>query len=389
LAARLLGGLFLAGFGIALALAALEVGVRVMHLVPDRFWQPDALLGTWHIPGKRGWWTQEEHEFVVPVTISSQGLRDVEHTEAKPSDVVRVLVLGDSYIEALQVPLEQSFSRQLEAALNGQGGARRFEVVSMGVSGYGTASELLYYRKAGRAFAPDVVVLAFYPGNDVRNNSPTLEPTLTPVYGEDGALQRVVGSGKSSDPRGLLGRVQSYQYVRKLILTRSPRVANLLIGAGLMERGALREGPMVDGIPTDYWVYADPVPSDWENAWNHSEELIRTLRDETQRDQAHFAVMVVTARDYIYADSWAQIVAANPRMRDVKWNLEAPERRILAWCEAQGLSCLHLSEIFAQHRGDGQRLHWVYDGHWTAPGHALAARSMADFLRERKLLPAQ
>ena len=48
----------------------------------------------------------------------------------------------------------------------------------MGVSGYGTASEYLWYRDVGRAFHPDIVLLSFYPGNDVRNNSPTLEPTL-------------------------------------------------------------------------------------------------------------------------------------------------------------------------------------------------------------------
>ena len=49
----------------------------------------------------------------------------------------------------------------------------------MGVSGYGTASEYLWYRDARpRAIEPDLVLLSFYPGNDVRNNSPTLEPTL-------------------------------------------------------------------------------------------------------------------------------------------------------------------------------------------------------------------
>lgn len=387
---RLVAGLLLAGFGIGLGLGALEVGVRALHLMPDRFWQPDPELGSWHIPGKRGWWTQEEHEFFVPVTISSQGLRDVEHSEAKPADTTRVLVLGDSYIEALQVRLEESFSRQLEERLNAERAGKRVEVVSMGVSGYGTASELLYYRRAGRAFAPDVVVLAFYPGNDVRNNSPTLEPAFPPSYGEDGALRRVGGGdkkGADGGGRGLLGRLISYQYVRKLILTRSPAIAAMLVRTGLMEQGALRDVPMRDGIPTDYGVYAVPASPEWEAAWGYSERLIRDLRDEAERDGARFALMVVTARDHLYPDAWAEIVATNPRMSQLTWDLAAPERRVVSWCEKEGIPCLRLSPIFQQHLGDGTRLHWVYDGHWTAAGHALAARSMADFLRERKLLP--
>ena len=41
----------------------------------------------------------------------------------------------------------------------------------------------------GKRYQPDLVLLAFYPGNDVKNNSPTLEDTLKPVYGPDGTLQ--------------------------------------------------------------------------------------------------------------------------------------------------------------------------------------------------------
>ena len=64
---RLLAVCVLAGFGVGLALLTVELGVRMLHLVPSRFWEPDAILGTKLIPGKQGWWTQEEHEFTVPV----------------------------------------------------------------------------------------------------------------------------------------------------------------------------------------------------------------------------------------------------------------------------------------------------------------------------------
>ena len=79
---RLLGGLILVGFGVGMALLILEAGVRMLHLVPDRFWRPDPLLGTALLPDAHGWWTQEEHEFFVPVTINAAGRRDLDRPVA-------------------------------------------------------------------------------------------------------------------------------------------------------------------------------------------------------------------------------------------------------------------------------------------------------------------
>ena len=83
------------------------------------------MLGTRQIPGKQGWWTQEEHEFVVPV-------RDQRATDCATSSTrrrsragtYRILVLGDSFVEALQVPLETTFARQLEGLLKRRDGRR-------------------------------------------------------------------------------------------------------------------------------------------------------------------------------------------------------------------------------------------------------------------------
>ena len=88
-----LAGAILAGGGVLLAFGLLEAGVRWLHLVPDRFWEPDPVLGVRLIPGSRGWWTQEDREFLVPVEVNRQGLRDVEHTFTKPPGVFRILVL--------------------------------------------------------------------------------------------------------------------------------------------------------------------------------------------------------------------------------------------------------------------------------------------------------
>jgi len=59
-------------------------------------------------PGAEGWWSKEGGAYV---RINNGGLRDREHAKAKPTNALRIAVLGDSYAEALQVPIDRrSFS---------------------------------------------------------------------------------------------------------------------------------------------------------------------------------------------------------------------------------------------------------------------------------------
>ncbi len=379
---QIAAGVVLAAFGTLLALAVLEVGVRALHLVPSRFWQYDETLGTRLIPGMRGWWTQEEHEFIVPVQINSHGLRDVERSLAKPTGVERVLLIGDSHVEALQVTVDESIGRQLESRLRAKG--RKVEVVSAGVSGYGTASEYLFFRERGWKFEPDLVVLAFYPGNDVKNNGAALETSLVPEYAEDGALVRVRG-GKSRPPARR--RSHAYTYLRKLILTRQPALAARLHSLGLIKGGAIRKAAAPEGVPLDYWVYAQPPPPEWASAWRRTERLLDDFHGAVQARGATFALVIVTARDHLYPESWQQVREAYPRLGRGEWDLEAPAKRILAWCGARRVACKNLHPDLARVRdGGAPRLHFVHDGHWTPAGHAAAAESVAAFIFDESLL---
>ncbi len=104
---------------------------------------------------------------------------------AKPPGSFRVAVLGDSFIEAFQVPDEQTFCARLESGLQDCSAlaGRQVEVLNFGVSGYGTAQELLMLRHYVWQYQPDLVLLAFFPGNDLRNNSAELEPyKVRPFY---------------------------------------------------------------------------------------------------------------------------------------------------------------------------------------------------------------
>jgi len=390
---ELLAGAILAGVGMLFALGMLELGVRWMHLVPDRFWEPDPVLGARLIPGERGWWTQEDREFVVPVQINHHGLRDVERDFAKAPGVFRVLILGDSFVEAMHVPLEVTFAHVLEQQLNDNTTGARIEVMGAGVSGYGTASELLYFGREGKRYAPDLVVLAFYPGNDVKNNSPTLEDKLKPAYTADGALQTVVGEAPRKKLRGwraLVARSAAYHYLRKLLLTRQPQLADALARHGLLQREIIPSVPERDGVPVDYGVYAASPTPEWLEAWAHTEHLLGELQSATAASGARLAIAIVSSRDQVYPQWWREVLETYPRMQSQSWDLDAPQQRIEAWCAQHGVPCVALATSFREAAGrGGEPLHFHHDGHWTAAGHRLAAKVLKDFLEQHDLVPAR
>jgi lysophospholipase L1-like esterase len=381
----------LAGGGLLFALLLVEGGVRLLHLLPDRFWEPDPVLGVRLVPGRSGWWTQEDREFLVYVQINKQGRRDVERPVQKAAGTFRILVLGDSFVEALQVPLEAAFPRVLEASLAAGEPVAPVEVISAGVSGHGTASELLFFEREGRRYQPDLVVLAFYPGNDVKNNSPTLEDRFTPVYGADGALERVEGQWReeASGWRARLPRLQAYLYARQMVLLRRPDLAAQLADLGLIRAEAIRQAPQWDGVPLDYGVYATPLAPEWEDAWTRTERLLDQMREAVRESGATFVVLILSIREQTYPESWKEIVAAYPAMHSRQWDLDAPQRRLEAWCARREVPCVSLAAAFRGAAARGSEfLHYPREGHWTPVGHRLAAEVLEDFLRQDGLLPA-
>ena len=100
--------------------------------------EPDAFVGWSLRPG-----ASNSAGHIGPtnvVRINSKGLRDREHLFNKPSNVFRIAILGDSFAEADQVTIPETFWAVMEARLRSCGKlkGRIPEVINFGVAGYGT-----------------------------------------------------------------------------------------------------------------------------------------------------------------------------------------------------------------------------------------------------------
>jgi hypothetical protein len=160
---------------VALGLGLAEIACRVREGVQcvdrnDLFWEPNPYYGWTQEPHARGWSQRclaGRVEWRTYSRINGAGFRDHEAVEAR-DDRLRILVLGDSFAEGLQVDQEAGFPALLERELGARG--VRAEVVNASVAGWGTDNQLLFYVRDGWRYRPDVVLLAFFTGNDVLDN---------------------------------------------------------------------------------------------------------------------------------------------------------------------------------------------------------------------------
>jgi hypothetical protein len=239
-------------------------------------------------------------EWRTLVTTNSHGLHDREIPYEKPAGTTRVVLLGDSISEAIQVPLAGTFAKLVEARL--QAGGRVVEVVNGGHAGYGTDSEIFFYRDEGRRYQPDLVVLAFNFQNDVIENLERLYRRSNETVGvrwapktffelaDDGALREVpiVPEPGVTKPVAVAEPVPAWRRW----------LGEHLYLARLVERietppPSVRTEPV---RPVIFESYA-PWTEEWDDAWRITTRLVAELRREVEQDGARFAVVLVPTKE--------------------------------------------------------------------------------------------
>ena len=144
--------------------AALRPSYRVLSYVPEK------TLG-WKLAPNLEFVSTGEHwyarEFSVPIKINSLGFRDLDRKQEKPSGVYRIALMGDSFVEALQVPFSKTAGQLLEKKLNEKfsdqaSGASQFEVLNFGIGAHGTDQAFLTYLKYAKKFNPNYVFLFYF-----------------------------------------------------------------------------------------------------------------------------------------------------------------------------------------------------------------------------------
>src|SRR5579885_3477669 len=370
--------LLLVLMGLAGAAALAEIAIRLTPWAEVEFYTYDPDRG-WALRANAAGW--QRREGVAYVRTNSQGLRaDRDYAVPKPPGVYRIAVVGDSYTEARQVDAAQTFCAVMQRflrrcpALHG----KKVEVLNFGVDSYNTAQELMTLRKQVWRYTPDFVVLETFPGNDVKENSLTLESDQCrpfPVL---------------HDGRFALGGpfVQSWHARFDCWMRFESRHSQILDILGQVRRPLLlawRRRPLPKGAelginPTVYKPPSDPA---WEQAWQVSEAAISEFHHEVARRGVGFMVVVPTIGIQVdpklnNRQSFMKAIGVN--------NLFYPDDRLLALGRREGFFVLDLSRPLQSYVDAHETaLHGFPNttlgyGHWNAQGHRLAGQLIAEQL---------
>jgi hypothetical protein len=409
---------------VVVGLLIFEVFLRAVGFTYPIFYQPDEVRGYSLRPNMQGMYRKEGAAFV---RINSEGLRDREHEKRKPPNTFRIAVLGDSYAEAFQVEQGAAFWSLLERRL-GECNAlegRDVEVINFGVSGYGTAQELLTLRTKVWDYSPDLVLLALTTNNDVLDNSRALKLTdeipyfvlrndqLTPDNSfRDVSSFRLRNSALNRAGRWLRDHLRFIQAIHLAQVAIKSRIAawrerraasqqsnqsgdtkntNTATNANVVspsDANAQQDGnAQQKDAPTDElgaanMIYREPSDEVWREAWRVTEKLLAEMNSEVKEHGARLFVVTLSNGIQVYPDvSARQTFAARLGVRDLFY----AERRFNSLGEREGFTVVNLAPDL-QSYADSNKVFMhgfapqLGNGHWNETGHRVAGELLTQKL---------
>jgi hypothetical protein len=397
---RILAKLWLILFGLVFGCLLAEVTLRVAGYSYPEFYQPDETRGYALRPNMEGWYRKEGRAYV---RINSDGLRDREHAIAKPANTIRIAVIGDSYPEALPVGIEETYWSLLAGRLEQCAtlAGKRVEVINFGVSGYGTAQELITVRERVWRYSPDLVLLSMTTNNDISDNLRELKKTDQVPYflDRDGKLTLDDSFKATRNFRwrqsvlSRLGRwLRDHSRVIQAIneghhgfkIWLAARRARNTSSASTQTKTT---EPATEELGIDNVVYREPLDQTWRDAWRVTEDLLVQMRDEVRAKGAQLVVVTLSNGIQVYPDpNVRQIFMKRIGVNDLFY----PDYRIKQLAVREHIQVITLvpemqayadqNKVFLHGFGNNQG-----NGHWNQLGHRVASEIIARKLCEGPL----
>jgi hypothetical protein len=347
----------LALLAVALLAAALlaELAVRVVLGPQVRF--PRRVVGApWGLrfnePGAE--YRHHSPDVDVSFRINTQGMRAPrDYPYAKPAGTRRIVSLGDSFTVGYEVEGDETFSAVLERELRARG--VRAEVLNAGVSGFGTAEEVLYLERELWKYDPDLVLLSYFPNDlldSVRSNL---------FVWADG---RLAPAAERYVPAGGLGDFLNTNWLMSQLAERSDAFAFAKEGANRLIKQRLVEANR------EALEHAAEAPAAGGGE-SYEERLAVALLERLYSDARERGVPLVIQSIPSYTPEPPTLVDGFPRGFAV-------DRPGLAFLAAKPL----LEPSLGRERLYNTRSHW----HWTPLAHRLSGQALAERILERGLL---
>ncbi len=286
-------------------------------------------------------------------------------------DDVDLVVIGDSFTaaELIQRPFWRGISESM---------------LSLGAPGTGTLEQQRLFDAFALPRQPELVILAFFAGNDLKDTARFAEMLRAGMNRHD-----LAHSGKSPLDYSVVFRL--LQFLSETT-TAEPE-------AGCHYPMMARTDP-----PTPLAFYRKFLPllgMDKQSLRNSEQfQLTKTSISEMaaalQEFDAEFLLMYIPQKaelywDYLDDESKQTIIDVESRdrqlsgLQDIDMNLSVQRDTMRDLAEEIGASFLDLTPSFAQAIRSGQSPYFFADTHWNQVGHDIARNALLDFLNQSNL----
>ena len=315
-----------------------------------------------------------------------------------------IAMIGDSYVEALQVPIADKFHVRLEELAAEE--LRHLDVTTsaFGISGTGQVNQLAFYDEFARYLGPALVVLVFV-SNDFMNNAPILDGLDRGMYpdrlknvsatrGADGSItlrppwpgtwpdaeiRIVVPPAPAPSHTGATDHLTdaspfaNWLDAKKHALSASDDTdPELIAQVTLLSLRFPGYAALLDGWrPTtreglnDPFLYTQDLPPVYEDALGFTGFALDQFRERADRDGA---ALVILSTHYVGTRG------------DLGFD------RLAALAEPRGIPVIDQYDYITRQGAEARDAQWAHDGHWNAAGHRWAAEALFEYLKRNQAI---
>lgn len=393
------------GLSFAAGLVLVELYLRFFSPEVSPYWNP--LRGMYEADPSTGYRMKPGFSSTVPgagswiqIRANARGYRDRDYAVAKPDGTSRILVLGDSATEALQVELEETFHKRLEALLNEEVAGMRWEVPAMALSGAGPSVESLVLEHDGFPMRADIVIAAVFLGNDIDDTCVPVPPeaprpgarTISyPYYelvGGQPSLVWLPSARLSERERGSFWRhPHRYFYTYYALLTAAKSWAWSRALLARLHPGALAADAIeVARRNPGNWDHAFLGQSVWDGpegrCWAITREVLRLMKNRAEARGARFLVVLLPRMEQMSEPALRDFLGRTPMALPPRLDLDAPDRQFAEGLEGRGAAAILLGPALRDGEA-AEPAYLEYDAHLSPAGHRIVARRIAQELRDR------
>lgn len=275
-----------------------------------------------------------------------------EHDEQHRGRSCRVAVVGDSFVDAREVPISDKLQVRFEEMARSRLPALRVSASAYGHAGTAQINQLGFYDEFVSRTAPDIVVLVFV-GNDFTENFSHPRLWVTATRSADRTFELLFpGGGQSGyalDWRREIGETRVGDAGRR------PEWYSL---------------PMLHAKATLLWKQWRPSSQSGASAFRFGKEAL---------EYTGFAFDQWKAR--AQRDDFSLVILATHPMR---WPGNQRFDRLSALASARNIPVISQANYIRRQGADMRQVYFRHDGHWNALGHQWAAEVLLEWLEQNQ-----